>query len=197
MQFFAAHVKYNVRYGTVPLRLNHFLTFSMVSNMEKNLELNDTEDVFDFKELKDIVEDNVGYDSDTSSSSSEIILPKKRRIRIIESESEDSLQDLLDEWRDVTEELHISDRIPFSILPQVIGPQVPAITEQPIQYFKLCFTDELENEIIKETNNYAENVLNLKEISTNSIWQMWRDVKEDEFWYFIGVIVNMGTILVG
>ena len=50
------------------------------------------------------------------------------------------------------------------------------------------------NEIIKETNNYAENVLNLKEISSNSIWQTWRDVKEDEFWAFIGVIVNMGTI---
>lgn len=43
----------------------------MVSNMEKNkyydenLELSDTEDVFDFEELKDIMEDNVGYDSDT------------------------------------------------------------------------------------------------------------------------------------
>jgi hypothetical protein len=64
--------------------------------------------------LRDIVEDNVGNDSDTSSSGSEVILPKRRRI--IESESEDSLQDL-DEWRDVTEELDIPDRITFSVLP--------------------------------------------------------------------------------
>ena len=78
----------------------------------ENLELSDTDDVFDFEVLKDIVEDNVGNDSDTSSSGSEIILPKRRRMRIIESESEDSLQDL-DEWRDVTEELDIPDRIVF------------------------------------------------------------------------------------
>lgn len=37
---------------------------------------------------------------------SEIIPPKRRRIRIIESESKDSLEDL-DEWLDVTEKLDI------------------------------------------------------------------------------------------
>ncbi|XP_014481483.1 PREDICTED: piggyBac transposable element-derived protein 4-like, partial [Dinoponera quadriceps] len=160
---------------------------------DENLELSDTEDVFDFQVLKDIVEDNVGYDSDASSSGSEIILPKRRRMRIIESETEDSLQ-YLDEWRDVTEKLDMPDRIPFSILPQVIGPQVPTNIVQPIQYFKLFLTDELVNEILKETNNYAKNVLKLKKISSNSIWQTWRDVEKDEFWAFIGVIVNMGTI---
>jgi hypothetical protein len=44
---------------------------------DENLELSDTDDVFDFEVLKDILEDNVGNDSDTSSSGSEIILPKK------------------------------------------------------------------------------------------------------------------------
>lgn len=160
---------------------------------DENLELSDSEDVFDFQVLKDIAKDNVDYNSDTSSSGSEIILPKRRRMRIIESESEDSLEDL-DEWRDVTEELDIPDRIHFSVSPKVIGPQVPTNIVQPIQYFKLFFTNELVNEIIKETNNYAENVLKNKEISSNSIWQTWRVVEEDEFWAFIGVIVNMGTI---
>ncbi|XP_070169538.1 uncharacterized protein [Polyergus mexicanus] len=130
---------------------------------DENLELSDSEDVFDFQVLKDIAKDNVDYNSDTSSSGSEIILPKRRRMRIIESESEDSLEDL-DEWRDVTEEL---DRIHFSVSPKVIGPQVPTNIVQPIQYFKLFFTNELVNEIIKETNNYAENVLKNKEISSN------------------------------
>jgi hypothetical protein len=41
-------------------------------------------------------------------------------MRIIESASEDSLHDL-DEWRDITAELDIPVRIPFSVLPQVIG----------------------------------------------------------------------------
>ena len=146
-----------------------------------------------FEVLKDIVKDNVDYSSDTLSSGSEIILLKRRRMRVIESESEDSPEDL-DEWRDVTEELDIPDRIHFSVSPKVIGPQVPTDIVQPIQYFKLFFTNELVNEIIKETNNYAENVLKNKEISSNSIWETWRAVEEDEFWAFIGIIINMGTI---
>lgn len=158
---------------------------------DENLELSDSEDVFDFQVLKDIVEDNSDYDSDTSSSGSEIVLPKRRRMRIIESESEDSLEDV-DKWRDVTEELVIPERIHFSVSPKVIGPQVPSNIVQPIQYFKLFFMDELVNEIIKETNNYAENVLNLKDISSNSIWQTWRDVEKDEFW---ALKVQRGTAL--
>ncbi|XP_066596608.1 piggyBac transposable element-derived protein 4-like [Prorops nasuta] len=167
--------------------------------MEKNnyydedMELSDSEDVFDFRVLKDIVEDNDDCNSNTSSSGSEIIPPKRGRMMVIESESEESLEDL-DEWRDVTEEIDMPDRIPFNVSPKVIGPQIPTNIVQPIQYFKLFFTNELVNEIIKETNNYAENVLRYKEISSNSIWQTWRAVEEDEFWAFIGVIINMGMI---
>ncbi|KAK2578322.1 hypothetical protein KPH14_012623 [Odynerus spinipes] len=157
---------------------------------DENIELSDSEDVFDFQVLEDIVEDIVDYNSDTSSSGSEIILPQRRRKIVIESESEESLEDL-DEWRDVTEELDIPDRIHFSVSPKVIGPQIPTNIVQPIQYLKLFFTNELVNEIIKETNNYAENVLKNKEICSNSIWQTWRAVEEDEFWAFIGVIINM------
>ena len=59
-------------------------------------------------------------------------------MRIIESESEDSLEDL-DEWREVTEELDIPERIHFSVSPKVIGPQVSSNIVQSIQYFKLFF----------------------------------------------------------
>ncbi|XP_055377942.1 nuclear protein localization protein 4 homolog [Condylostylus longicornis] len=68
------------------LRLNNFLAHFKVSNMEKNnnydenIELSDTQDVFDFPVLEDIVEDNVIYNCDTSSSGSEIIRPKRRLI---------------------------------------------------------------------------------------------------------------------
>ncbi|KAI4485718.1 hypothetical protein M0802_012579 [Mischocyttarus mexicanus] len=153
----------------------NMITLKMVSNMEKNnnyyenIELSDSEDVFDFPVLEDIVEDNVDYNSETSSSSSEIIRPKRRRMILIESESED-------------------------VSPKVTGPQIPTNIVQLIQYCKLFFTNELVNEIIRETNNYAENILKNKEISSNSIWQTWRAVEEDEFWAFIGVIINMGTI---
>ncbi|XP_035230326.1 uncharacterized protein LOC118202280, partial [Stegodyphus dumicola] len=139
------------------------------------------------------MEDNVNYNSDTSSSGSEFILPKRRRMVVTESESEELPEDL-DEWREVTEELDIPDRIHFSVSPKVTGPQIPTNIVQPTQYLKLVFTNELVNEIIKETNNNAEYVLKENEISSNSIWKTWRAVEEDEFWAFIGVIINMGTI---
>lgn len=55
----------------------------MIKNMEKsecydeNLELSDSEDVFDFQILKDNFEDNVYYDFDTTSSSCSLIIPPK------------------------------------------------------------------------------------------------------------------------
>ncbi|KAI4480617.1 hypothetical protein M0804_010170 [Polistes exclamans] len=82
------------------LRLNHYLTNFIISSMEKNnyyhenIELSDSEDVFGFPLLEDIVEDNFDYNSDTSSCCSEIILPKRRQMIVIESESEESLEDL-------------------------------------------------------------------------------------------------------
>ncbi|XP_014610408.1 PREDICTED: uncharacterized protein LOC106790182 [Polistes canadensis] len=162
---------------------------------DENIDLSDTEDVLDFPMLEDIVEDNIDYNSETPSSDSEIILPKRRRMVVIESESEESQEELV-EWRDVTEELGIPDRIYFNVSPKVIGPQITASVVQPIQYFKLFFTNELAKEIIKETNKYAENVLKNKEISHNSIWQTLRAV-EDEFWAFIGVIINIDYFVPG
>ena len=37
-------------------------------------------------------------------------------------------------------------------------------------------------------------MLNSKNLTKDSIWQTWHDVNEDEFWAFIGVILNMGTM---
>jgi hypothetical protein len=54
----------------VALRLKHFLPISILGNMEdkkyynENLELSDTDNVFDFEVLK-VLEDNVSNDSDT------------------------------------------------------------------------------------------------------------------------------------
>lgn len=128
--------------------------------------MSDGENVFDLEILKDylsitISKENVDYDTDISSNGSEIIPQKRRRVRIIGGE--DLLEDL-DEWRDLTEELDIPERIHFSVSPKVIGPQVPLNIVQLIQYFKLFFKEELINEIIKRTNIYAENILRLKNI---------------------------------
>lgn len=58
-----------------------------------NKDLSDIEDVLDFPMLEDIVEDNIDYNSDTSSIDSEIILPKRRRMIVIECESKESQEE--------------------------------------------------------------------------------------------------------
>lgn len=45
-----------------------------------------------------------------------------------------------------------------------------------------------------ETNNYAAKKLEGKTLSPNSIWKTWHDVTNEEFWAFIGVIIDMGTM---
>ncbi|KAK1137450.1 hypothetical protein K0M31_001960 [Melipona bicolor] len=66
----------------------------------------------------------------------------RRRIRVIESESEDSLEDV-NKWHDVRENLEIPERINFCVWPRVVGPQVPSNIVKPLHYFILFFTDQL------------------------------------------------------
>ena len=66
--------------------------------------------------------------------------------------------------------------------------------KKPMDLFKLFFTDELVKKIICETNNYAKKKLEGKTLSANSIWRSWRNMENAEFWAFIAVIINMGTM---
>lgn len=71
--------------------------------------------------------------------------------------------------------------------------QVSSNIIEPLDFFKLFFTDELINEIVRETNNYIIKKLEEK-ASLHSIWRTWRDVIIEEFWRFIGFIINMETM---
>lgn len=86
------------------------------------------------------------------------------------------------------------EKINFSTGNKIPGPQVFNI-EEPLQFFKLYFTEELVDEIVSETISYAKNKLKNKTLSKDSIWHTWRDTNKDEFWAFIGVILNMGTVV--
>ena len=99
-----------------------------------------------------------------------------------------------DDWISITEGVYIPQRINFSFGSKVPGPQISSNTFEPIQIFKLFFTDQLVDEIVKETNNYAKNVLSSKKLTKDSSWQTWHDCTKYEFWAFIGVILNMGTM---
>ncbi|KAI9575270.1 hypothetical protein GQX74_013110 [Glossina fuscipes] len=44
------------------------------------------------------------------------------------------------------------------------------------------------------TQKIAKKKLNSKTITKNSMWQTRKDVKRDEFWAFIGIVINMETM---
>lgn len=167
-------------------------------NFDDSCEISDVEDELDFvlhgDNLSEILPgDDIGTDSDDSDI---IIVRKKRRIQIIESDSEEEDAPPADTntWSDITGSDIPLPRINFSTGNKIQGPQIFNIDE-PVEFFKLYFTEELVDEIVSETNIYATNKLRTKTLSQNSIWHSWRDTNTEEFWAFIGVILNMGTIV--
>ena len=153
----------------------------------------------DFSESEDEFEFNLysddGY-SEGDSDDSDIIVDPSRKARPTESDTDDnaSTSSEEDDWASITENEYVPLRVNFSIGPKVTGPQISSNIVEPIQFFKLFFSDQLVDEIIKETNNHAKSVLESKNIAKGSIWQTWHDVNKDEFWAFIGLILNMGTM---
>ncbi|XP_043493636.1 piggyBac transposable element-derived protein 1-like [Polistes fuscatus] len=173
--------------------------------MKRDPELSQSEDEFDFtmlneeisavhKELQDTENNSSSDDSD------EVRGVRRRKIRVIDSEydsdtytTEDS-QSYSSEWITCTESEETPSRIPFIAGDTTAGPHAPLDKEEPFDFFKLFVTDEMVNEIVIETNNYAAKKLYGKTLSPYSIWRNWRNVTIEEMWAFIGVIINMGTM---
>ena len=137
-------------------------------NYDENFEISDFEDELDFVlhigELNKI--NDIGNNSGTDSDKSDItIVQKKRRIVIIESDPEDEevAQNEVDNdtWINITASDIALQNIIFSTGQKVTGPQIFNI-EEPIQFFKLYFTDKIVGVIVMETKNYANNKLRAK-----------------------------------
>lgn len=116
--------------------------------------------------VDNLVENNTRqseYTDTDSSDDSDVIVQKKRKVCVIESDTDDigSYSEEIDKdgdnWQDITESDEVpAGRIDFTVAPNVVGPQVSSSVVEPLQFFKLFFTDELVDEIIKETNSYAQ-----------------------------------------
>lgn len=104
---------------------------------------------------------------DNSDHSDEIIHLKRRKIRVIESETDsnpDIVQKDTSEWEDVTESEDSPNRITFTSSEKTAGPHIATNVTDPLHFFSLFCTDNLVNNIITETNNYADNKLYDKEL---------------------------------
>nr|XP_037286071.1 uncharacterized protein LOC119179096 [Rhipicephalus microplus] len=65
-------------------------------------------------------------------------------------------------------------------------------TEDSEEENELFFTDQLIEQIVRETNRYArDKISSAGVLQQYSIWNDWEDVRVEEFKAFLGVIVNM------
>ncbi|OTF76387.1 hypothetical protein BLA29_002549 [Euroglyphus maynei] len=175
----------------------------MAKRTNEYYDTSSSEDEFQLELYSDMLERLSVEQSD--SSDSEIVQPT-RQIVCLDSESSDS--DTIteenirqcdnvsssDQWEDVTESDVCPYTINFDLHGKIPGPQVSNKIVEPIDYFRLYFTDELINSIIKQSNNYAKDEIRKKQLSQNSTWHEWYDITKDEFSAFIAVILNMGLI---
>lgn len=64
---------------------------------------------------------------------------------------------------------------------------------EAINYFSLFLTDEIIEQIVIESNRYANaKINNLKPLPKRSMWWSWQDITVVEFKAFVGIILNMG-----
>lgn len=150
-------------------------------------------------------DDEVNYEDhySDSDSGSDILPPRRRRVIQLSSDDESVASDIVrnkveenvfGDWYDVTENDYLPKIIPFASGMPLTGPQVPRSTKQPLDFFKLFFTDELIHNIVLETNKYATSKIIPSELRPRSTWRTWKPVRFDEMSAFIGVILNMGLI---
>ncbi|XP_053977063.1 piggyBac transposable element-derived protein 4-like [Hylaeus volcanicus] len=147
------------------------------------------------------VEDTYNNSSSDTGGDTDCI---KKRVKHLEISSDSELEDFeifegeLKEytaWHEVTSEDINPPKLNFSPGPKNVGPQTPESCVEPIDFFKLFFTDELLSNIIEQTNRYANEKIKEKNLSKRSIWNNWVDVTVEEMSAFIGVILNMGIII--
>jgi hypothetical protein len=76
------------------------------------------------------------------------------------------------------------------------GPQFHLLPDaEPIYYFSLFFNDELLNSIVVETNRNARHKISELLLSPRSIWSRWSDMSVPEMKAFLGLIINMGLMI--
>ncbi|XP_020296777.1 piggyBac transposable element-derived protein 4-like [Pseudomyrmex gracilis] len=183
------------------------LKFLIPITMNRDNDISSSEDEFDLELLNEETTAIHRELDETENASSdeeneEVRGVRRRKIRIIDSEggsdndsvAEDVPQSDSSEWISCPESEEIPQRIPFIAGNNPAGPHILADTKEPLAFFKLFFTDELINEVVTETNNYARRKLENKTLSLYSIWRTWKNVTTEEMWAFIGVIINMGTM---
>ena len=100
------------------------------------------------------------------------------------------MSDSDDNW---SEEPPTIKNFPFTETPG-IQVDVPADAD-PVFFFNLIFSENLVENLGKNTSKYADKVINAsRPLRRRSTWNNWKNVDVDEMKKFIGIIFSMGII---
>lgn len=66
---------------------------------------------------------------------------------------------------------------------------------KPMFFFNLLLTDNLVDDLVAKTNQYAQKSINsVRPLRRRSVWNSWTDVDADEMKKFIGLLFSMGLV---
>lgn len=110
-----------------------------------------------------------------------------------ESEEDDNL-DSVRKWReiDTTAELEHAPKFPFTGNPGIKVSISDA--EDPLEYFRLFFDENMINCIVQETNRYANNHIETARLTPSSRSLKWNDITNEEMNKFIGFLLLQGLV---
>ena len=143
----------------------------MEENSNVRNDFSGSEDEFEFNLYSDnLAEININENGYSEGDIIYDIIHRSRKARPIESKTYDNASTSSeDDQVNITENGYVPLKVNFSIGAKIAGPQISSNIFEPIQFFKLFFSNQLVDEIIKETNNHAKSVLESKNIAKDSI----------------------------
>lgn len=151
-----------------------------------------SENEFDFSLNNEIISMHKAIDGRGKKNSEDRDKVRKWK-RIIDSENDnDTAKDIeSSEWTTWTKSENILWR-KFVSDKKIVKLQISSDTKKPLNFFKLF---SVMNSLMKCEIyiNYATKKLEGKYYYMYLIWRIWHDIIE-EFWRFIGIIINMGTM---
>lgn len=110
-----------------------------------------------------------------------------------ESEDDDNLDDIRN-WCeiDTTTKVIPPPKFPFTANPGIKASISDA--DDPLEYFRLFFDENIMNYIVEETNRYANNHIETTPLTPSSRSLKWQDVNKDDMNKFIALLLLQGLV---
>lgn len=128
----------------------------------------------------------VGADEDLAEEIFDPIFqkpPRQQQVPVL-------LHNIFADWSDLPNENYFSQQ-EFT---GISGVDPSVLDNNPLYLFELFFSDELLNEIVTQTNLYADQYINSHVLKQRSRMKKWSPVTKDELMIYFGIILYRGVV---